>query len=187
VTGRHLRTGGAALLAAALLAGLAGCATADPADEATAPAGQGNGNGNGQGNAGEAVPGRTQPTLPPVAKGRPAEYGNGVNVTLVDATSVEIAGEGPGETSGPGVLYTLRLHNRSGALVPLEGTTVSATYGSTSVGPSLSVGQPFAGTLGPGAKTDGTYGFVIPADQRGSVTLFVTFSPDVPVASITAG
>jgi hypothetical protein len=134
----------------------------------------------------EAVKGRVQPTLPPVAKGSPAQFGNGVDVTLVGAEAVEITGEGPGEQSGPGVAYTLRLHNRSGGAVALAATTVTAQFGGTSLGPALATGQPFAGSLAPGARADGSYAFLIPPDLRGDVTLFVTFSADVPVAAIRA-
>lgn len=184
-----LRAGGAALLAAALLAGLAGCAsqsqdaagsTAPTADPTAAPS-----DGSG-GDTTQVVPGQPQPTLPPVAKGQPADYGNGVTVTLVGTQAITITGEGPGETSGPGVLYTLRLQNRSGAGVDLAGATVTATDGEgTAMGPALAVGSPFTGSIPSGGSAEGSYAFVVAQDQRSSVTLAVTLSPDVPVAALT--
>lgn len=136
----------------------------------------------------QTVPPREQPTSEPVPLDETAKVRKGVTVKLISEKPINIDAEGPGESSGPGVLLTMRIQNDSTSTVDLKNVIVDMTYGAdaTPADPALIPGvEPLVGELAPGEQATGDYAFRIPKSQRDDVTISVFVTVDDPVVVFT--
>lgn len=136
------------------------------------------------------LPSQTRQTQPAQPLTATATFGTGVTVRLVRATAVIVTGRGPGEVSGPGVAYLLELRNGTGSSIDLGSAVVTATYGPAGAPASDSAGppnRPWAGRVAPLAAVTGTYVFLVPQQQRDTVSLSISYDPRRPVVVLSAG
>ena len=167
-------------------------AGATPSSTTPTPQPQSSGNTEGkpgQGNVNRALPSIAQATRAPVSGTSTASFGAGVSVRLVRSEPTAVKAQGIGETSGPGMIYTLRLTNRSEDAVDLTYATVSASgRGGTPIPAYLGKPtEPFAGSVKAGKRAIGTYVFMVAADQRRSVRLTIAYSPAADAVVIAPG
>jgi hypothetical protein len=124
---------------------------------------------------------RTQPPVPPQSTGN---FGDGVTVKIAKIAAVKSAGSGPGEIAGaPSVAMTITLANGTAQPVSLQSVAVTATYGSAQTPASPSDGSPaapFTGSVAAHQTATGTYVFTIPVDQRGNVTVSMSYTASQP-------
>lgn len=177
----------AALLLVAVAA--AGC-TADPGDAgpdgAPEPIVVTAGPPPPPGATGEPVAGIT--TLPPVAVGEPAPFGQGLVARVVTVEPVQVEARGPGEIAGSGVAVTLELINESDADIDLDGIAVNSFYGDgiPATDNSAPPSAPVSGSLPPGESRQGVYLFQIPGDETDSVTVEINHSGSPNVVLVTS-
>ncbi|OLM14160.1 DUF4352 domain-containing protein [Pseudonocardia sp. Ae505_Ps2] len=129
-------------------------------------------------------PGGPPPELGPTTQARldsPTNLG-GLEVTVTSIRPVQLVAEGPGELAGPGAAVTIRLTNRTPKPVD-GGLDVNARYADKAASANSGPPSKPAGTLEPGASTDATYAFLVPADQVDQLKLSITSTnaPDIVV------
>lgn len=133
--------------------------------------------------AGAATSGTGQESLTPVGFTTPVVYPNGLSVDVVKTDRVSVAAQGPGEVSGPGVSFELKLTNESDADVSLDNVAVNVFYSKskTPASPAPTEGTPFSGTLAKGASTQAAYVFLVPTGAD-PVELQFSYAAKMPVA-----
>lgn len=122
-------------------------------------------------------------TRPAVPVNRPAEVERDLTVRIERTEAIEAKAILPGEVAGPAVVIDLVADNKTSAPVDLSTVVVECTDASGAPCNRISSdpAAPFAGSVAAGATATGRYVFVIPKDQRGSVSLVVTLTGDRPV------
>jgi hypothetical protein len=134
------------------------------------------------GNINETVPGQPQPTEPPVAIDEPAETESGISASITGVEAIETQANLPGEIGGPGVAITIELRNGSAAPIDLNNVVVDLVLpGDVSATPITEGSEPFTGVTAAGAAQTATYVFTVDAEERGDVTIRITYSADQPV------
>lgn len=125
-------------------------------------------------------------TLPPVAAGDAAAFGDGLVATVTDTQAVQLGASGPGEVAGPGIAVTLVLRNDTSAPVDLGGLAVTAsTADGVPVDPSDSPpASPAQGVLEPGGSATGTWAFSDPATGDGPLQVQVSSTSSVSVVVV---
>jgi hypothetical protein len=101
---------------------------------------------------------------------------------LEQLEAVDGEANGPGELAGPAVRVTVVATNDSPSPVLLESIVVDLTYGAqnTSAAPISGPGAlRFSGEVAPGASATGVYVFEVPVDQRGAVSVLVSYAASV--------
>lgn len=133
-----------------------------------------------------SVPARERPTLAPAAQGEAVQVdavgAEGISVLLEDVRSVDVAADGPGEVSGPGVAVTVQIRNGDLGPLSLEGFAVSVESGPEAV-PAVAAGggDPVPATLAAGEAARGTYVFLLDGPSAANIRSLVTVSADLPV------
>jgi hypothetical protein len=126
-------------------------------------------------------------TLPPVGVGKPSELAGNFIVTVTSIEPTTFSTEGPGQTAGPGVLVKIEVRNDTNAPIDLAGFAVNAHYGeAVPASPSGPPGTTLTGTVAPGSRATGQYGFRVPEDQQGSVVVDIQHSAAPNVAIVDA-
>jgi hypothetical protein len=126
-------------------------------------------------------------TLPPVGIGEPAELGENVLVTVTRIEPTTLTAEGPGEIAGPGVIATVEVRNDTDEPFDLGGLAINAHYGDdTPASPSLLPGRSLSGTVAPGQRVSGDFGFRVPEDERDSLVLDIQHSGTPNVVIVEA-
>jgi hypothetical protein len=125
-------------------------------------------------------------TLEPVPAFEEAPFGDGLIATVTDIEEVELEGMGPGETSGPGILVSLELHNDSSEDIDLTGLVVNASYdgGTPAIANTSPVTSPLSDLLAPGDRRDGVYAFRVPPKQAGSVRVEIQHNASANIVVI---
>ena len=102
-------------------------------------------------------------------------------LTSVEATTA--TGKFPGESSGPALLLTVTVQNRSKADVDLDNATINLFDSSGApCNQIISADQVgLKGSLAPGAKSSGQYLFTIGKAKRNPITVQVIYSGGTPV------
>lgn len=125
-----------------------------------------------------------RPTATPVPLPSPAAPAEDVTARLSKLEAVVGETTIPGEVGGPAVRVTVEVVNGTDEALDLSGVVVNAYYGPDQV-PAGPIGQPggdpFTGTLAPGATATGVYLFSIPEDQRDQVRFEVDLTPESTV------
>lgn len=127
------------------------------------------------------------PALPAAALDAPVDV-EGVVASLVSVEPVDGQATEPGDVAGPAFRITVRIQNRTGQTVSLDGVTVNAFHGDEQTpsiplaGPSAA---PFSGTVRAGDSADGSYVFRVPASGPQVVTVEVGYRPGAPRAVFT--
>jgi hypothetical protein len=104
----------------------------------------------------------------------------------VGSRPVVVVAQGPGEVGGPGVAVTLGVTNRSARPLDLDEVTVTAeSRGQAAESVTAPPARPLGGRLGAGATVRGVYVFVLPGGVRAPLSLEVSLSPELPVATFT--
>lgn len=122
-------------------------------------------------------------TRPPVPVDEPAEVERDLTVRIERTEAIEAKAILPGEIAGPAVVIELVADNKTSAPVDLSTVVVECTDASKAPCNRISSdpAAPFTGSVAAGATATGRYVFVIPKDQRGTVSLVVTLTGDRPV------
>jgi hypothetical protein len=130
-----------------------------------------------------ATSGTGQQALAPVPFDKPVTYSSGVSVSVVKAERTKVSGQGPGEVTGDGVRFNLKVTNSSGSEISLDSIAVNAFYGNakTPASPSPTSDKPFSGSLARGASVDGSYVFLLPSGAN-PVELQFSYATNQPVA-----
>lgn len=113
-----------------------------------------------------------------------AEFGNGVTLQVTKTQRVKVNGEGPGEVSGEGVRFTMKITNGSDREIDLNTVTATVAYGSDRkpASPSaVAADVPFNGVLKPGESATGSYVFSVPPAGEKNVEVQVSYSADEPI------
>ncbi len=116
-----------------------------------------------------------------------ANFGNGVSASIVEVEAVEVEGRLPGERSGPGVLVTVAVDNDSAETISLDFVIVDLVRrdGASAIPVEMTERVALAGELAAGQSAAGKYQFFIPADQRPSATIIVSYAVGMPTALFT--
>jgi hypothetical protein len=117
-----------------------------------------------------------------VAIDEEADPGTGMSFRLERLEAVKGEANGPGEIAGPAVRVTVVATNDTGAPVLLETVVVDLQYGpdDSSAAPLSGPGAVrFTGELAQGASATGVYVFDVPLDQRGEVSVIVSYLASV--------
>lgn len=133
--------------------------------------------------SGAATSGTGQESLPPVGFKTPAVYPSGLTVEVVKSDRVNVAAQGPGEVSGPGVSFELKLTNKSDTELDLNSVAVNVFYNKTKTpaSPAPTAATPFSGTLGKGQSAQAAYVFGVPKGAD-PVELQFSYATTAPVA-----
>lgn len=118
----------------------------------------------------------------PVPIDEVADFGGGVTARVQRVESTDADANLPGERSGPAVIVTLELSNRSGAPIDLDAVTVDLIQ---STGESAtSIVDPdhegFVGTLDSGDTAAGSFLFRIDEGAREDVTITMKYAATAP-------
>ena len=138
------------------------------------------------GDVNQTEPSGTQTTKAPVAPGKPANFGEGISVSLRASRPVTIKAQTPGENSGPGRQYVLTFVNAGERPISLTSTLVAAFLGDgtpllQTVGPET---KPATGSLNAGQKRSGAYAFLVDRADQDDVILTVTYATDQPAVRL---
>jgi hypothetical protein len=111
------------------------------------------------------------------------DFGGGVTVHVTQVTAATTQARGPGEVSGPGLVFTLELANASAKAIDLSNVVVSLLDSTKAPASPISgsPARPFAGRIPAGDHATGVYVFTIPKAHRRSVTLNVSYTTEAPV------
>ena len=113
-------------------------------------------------------------------------FGDGVTVKITKIEGVKSAGSGPGEIAGaPSVAMTITLVNGTNQTDPAEhGRGHCDLRQRPDAGQPLQTAAPSApasaGTVAARQTAAGTYVFTIPVDQRGNVTVSMSYTANKP-------
>ena len=140
----------------------------------------------GPGAAADAGPASIdQPVAPPVAVGGEASEFKGIKISVEGIVAVEGEANGIGEIGGPSVRFTLVVANSTDKPVSLTDAVVTMAAG-TERAPATELSGPgvvpFPEVAAPGATVTGTFVFLVPVEQRNTVQISLSYSPDAPVA-----
>jgi ABC-type oligopeptide transport system substrate-binding subunit len=165
---------------------LAACASSStPTDEASpdVTASSSANAPSGTSTSGTATSGTGQEVLAPVSFNKTVTYPSGLTTQVVKSGRVTVAAQGPGEVSGPGVSFTIKLTNKAGDAIDLDSVAVNAFYGKgkTPTSPAPTAATPFSGSLGSGASTEATFVFGLPAGAN-PVELQFSYAANAPIA-----
>lgn len=123
------------------------------------------------------------PTAEPVPLDEQAEFTTGVIAVLDAVERIQTEAQVPGEISGPGLAFTVRITNETSEAVPLSGVTVNLLDAEGAPGLPMS-GPParaFQGELAPGDSVRATYVFATAEGWSAPVRLEVSYSTDASV------
>lgn len=137
----------------------------------------------GGGDINETVAPVSLTTAPSVALTETAQFGGGVTADLTSITRQDIAAQGPGEISGPGLVVTIKITNRSSAPINLDAVNVTLDDGNATPASPMSGDpfNPFSGDLAVGAETSAVYVFALPTDYKNPSNFTVSYSTDAAV------
>lgn len=159
-----------------------GAEAAPGPDGSSAPADEGDGTNAGPG---EPDPTGVLPTAEPVPLEAPADFGTDVTATVDSVRAIQAQAQGPGETSGPALVFTVTFTNSSTETVDLGSVTINlagsdGAPGVQMIGPPAS---PVSGVIAAGESATGVYVFTLDRDQQDRVRLEVTYSTQAPVVA----
>ena len=112
--------------------------------------------------------------LPPQGLDQSAALDDGLNVRIDGIKAADITA-GPGEVGGAGIVVSVTVGNSTDAEISLSGLVVNVTYGADNVpaSPVESASDTVPASLAAGAASTIEYGFIVPVEERGSVSIVV--------------
>mgnify|MGYP001643856212 FL=1 len=112
--------------------------------------------------------------LPPQGLDQSAALDDGLNVRIDGIKAADITA-GPGEVGGAGIVVSVTVGNSTDAEISLSGLVVNVTYGADNVpaSPVESASDTVPASLAAGDASTIEYGFIIPVEERGSVSIIV--------------
>jgi len=118
----------------------------------------------------------------PTGFAAPAKLTSEVGVSLSALKAVEGKAGGAGEVSGPALLFTVTIDNRSAKVLNLSSTVVTLTYSSKQTPSSEFVSKRtgFPTSVKAGEKASATYTFPVPRTERSDVRITVDYGVSVP-------
>jgi hypothetical protein len=122
--------------------------------------------------------------LPPAPVGKDAALLSGVAISVTGVKDVEVQATGPGEIAGHGVAVSVRVRNSGSAAFDLSGLAVVASYGKNTPAEESGSAQTKAltGSLPTGRTAEGTYYFLVPAKESGTLKVQVSSSSAANIA-----
>ncbi len=199
---RRLLLGAAAVLVAAVVAGLVRAFSGDDGAGATPPAAEPSATAaptpaevelaptaptpepTGPTSDADALP----PSLPAVGLDQPAAVGNGITAMVSSLEAIDGTAQGPGNVTGPALRATVRITNGTAGPVSLDAVVVDLATGAD-LSPASPLDdpsqRPFSGTVAPGDTAEGVYVFTVPVDDRAAVTLSVGYQAGAPFLVFT--
>lgn len=136
-----------------------------------------------------AGPGPTpRTTKAPVPLASAAAPAKDLRVELAKIEAVTGVANIPGEVGGPSLRVTVRVDNQTGAAVDLTSAVVNLYFGADAQ-PAITLlepgARPFPSQVAAGASADAVVVFLVPEDQRGTVTVEFDLSSSTPVVLFT--
>ena len=112
--------------------------------------------------------------LPPQDLSQAAALDDGLNVQIAGIRAADIAAA-PGEVGGAGIIVSVTVGNSTDAEISLSGLVVNVTYGADNVpaSPVESASDTVPASLAAGDASTIEYGFIVPVEERGSVSIIV--------------
>lgn len=112
--------------------------------------------------------------LPPQGLDQSAALDDGLNVRIDGIKAADITA-GPGEVGGAGIVVSVTVGNSTDAEISLSGLVVNVTYGADNVpaSPVESASDTVPASLAAGDASTIEYGFIVPVEERGSVSIIV--------------
>ena len=190
---RPVRIAALALLPVLPIALIAGCSHSKPSDDPSATAEATDSSGTPDPTSVPSVATPASPS-PAATESEPAatedsnesneseDQGGDQAAALDDGLAVQIGAlratdleAGPGEIGGSGIVVPVTVGNSTGSDLSLSGLVVTLTYGADAVpaSPVDSASDAVPASIAPGDAVVLEYGFVVPVDQRGSVSVVV--------------
>lgn len=129
-------------------------------------------------------------TAETVSLDEPASPAEGLEISIESTEPVQAEGMGPGGMSGPAVAVVVTVHNTTDAPVETLGGTVTVSYGPDALPADLSLqrgDQPLPDVVAAGQTVSGTYTFLVPEDQRESLTVTASYRASDPAVVFTSG
>lgn len=135
-----------------------------------------------KGNTEETVSSEPQPSKKPVDLDK-SSTSRGVVVEVTDIEAVKAKAQLPGEVSGPGLLISLRVTNKSAQELDLGAVLVTVLDSDEAPGGEMTTApnDPMKGSLEPGKTAKGAYLFTVPEKRRSPIVINVTLPTDSPV------
>ncbi|WP_157571022.1 hypothetical protein [Nocardioides insulae] len=136
------------------------------------------------GGGGNVVPYAEVTPEPAIGIRETADFGTGLTLHITSMEAVQGEARGPGEVAGPAVQFRLQAENASRQPIPLDGMTITVTYGDDKTPASaLSEpdGVPFSGELGAGESAEASYNFAVPVESRDSVQVTASYTGAAPM------
>jgi hypothetical protein len=113
---------------------------------------------------------------PAVGVGVASPLGSDVYATVTKIEPVQLKANGPGDTSGPGVLVSLEVRNGTDRSLDLGGLVINAHYGANVPASAVRTApnnDPLSGQLAARTSKTGRYAFRIPNGQTGVIVMDV--------------
>lgn len=129
----------------------------------------------------EPTPAESTPAAGPLPFDEPGVISEGLTVRVASVEAVEGEAQGPGESAGPALRFTVVISNATDQSAELSNTVANLFYGETLIPGSALSGpgvQAFPVAIGAGEEATAVYVFGVPVDQRGFVQLSVDYSAD---------
>ncbi|HEY3339515.1 MAG TPA: DUF4352 domain-containing protein [Propionicimonas sp.] len=127
----------------------------------------------------QTVAPRKQETAKPVDLDR-KQKADSIVVSLKSIKSSRVTGHGPGEISGPALVVTVVVDNRSKSRVSVDSAIVTLIDSKGNVGTPMteSPARPFTGTVAAGDSATGVYVFQVGTKVRNPIRVSVTYSTE---------
>ena len=110
----------------------------------------------------------------------------GIDIRITEMEAVDGEAQGIGEIAGPAVRFTVSVINNSGKPIDFANAVMTVDAGAANL-PCTQLSGPEAVPLPPAAEpgqtVTGKYVFLIPAEDRDLVTVYLSYSTDAPVAA----
>lgn len=108
-----------------------------------------------------------------------------VAITIDKISTTTVTPETPGEYAGPAVIVTVSVANDSDRAQSIDSAVVNLVTDDGDVGVATTAGpnKPLQGELAAGAKTEGTYVFMLDPAQGRAVSINVNYAAGEPVAT----
>ncbi len=120
------------------------------------------------------------PTEAPVSLTDDADFGTGVSASVESVAAIDVAAQGPGEVSGPGIVLHVDVRNDSDAAVDLSGFLVNVfgSQGSPGVAMFGAPAESVPAEVAPGETVSGVYVFTLPVDESSTIRVEASYSTE---------
>lgn len=117
---------------------------------------------------------------------RSSSVAEGITADISAMKAVSGEARGPGEVSGPSLRFTVTIHNQTTTAISTANVVVNVGAGTDNI-PAISLSGPgvlgFTDNILPGESGSGTYVYLVPLNERGTVRILVNFEVNSTIAA----